>query len=74
MKTNRKKIQGQKYTTSKICTATPGSQQLIKKGEIQTLIKKILSERERPYDMKLITNHYVTRHQQEKSVGFKKLK
>ena len=47
MKTNRKKIQRQKYTTSKICTATPGSQQLIYKGEIQTLIK-ILTERERP--------------------------
>ena len=43
MKTNRKKIQRQKYTTSKICTA----KQLIFKGEIQTLIK-ILTERERP--------------------------
>ena len=47
MKTNRKKIQRQKYTTYNICTATLGSQQLIYKGEIQTLIK-ILTERERP--------------------------
>ena len=47
LKSNRKqaKIQKRKYNYFKICTATPRSQQLIYKGEIQSFIKSINRKR-----------------------------
>ena len=38
-KWNRKQAKSENIITNKICTATPGSQQLIYKGEKQNVIK-----------------------------------
>ena len=56
---NKQKFRCKTITTHKICTATQGSQQLIYKGEIQNVIKKLTEKERLNALMKLTTNDYV---------------